>query len=136
MARASYAIPFPDVTDIRDLHSSVAFRILDRKKQCLFPGPLTSDLLSARPHDSLRSIQANIFRSVLASSARRWWKGRFPNSAPRLGERFCSAPCPFAPITISSTVEYRLLDASPDHARARAWLSGDSVRPAYRNGEM
>src|SRR5262249_39745392 len=27
---------------------------------------------------------------------------------------------PFAPITISLTVEYRLLGASPDHAQARA----------------
>src|SRR6266480_3237971 len=26
---------------------------LDREKQCLFPGSLTSDVLSARPHDSL-----------------------------------------------------------------------------------
>ena len=41
----------------------------------------------------VRSIQANIFRSVLASFARRWWTGRFPNSAPRLGERVCLAPC-------------------------------------------
>src|SRR6516165_12745092 len=32
---------------------SVAFGILDREKQCLFPGPLTSDVPSARPHDSL-----------------------------------------------------------------------------------
>jgi hypothetical protein len=34
--------------------------------------------------------------------------------ARRLGERFVR-PCTFAPITISSTVEYRLRGASPDH---------------------
>ena len=77
-----------------------------------------SAVLSARLHDSLDSIQANIFRSVLASSARRWRKGRVPNSA--YDREGFVRPTSFAPITISSTLEYRLLGASPNHAQAQA----------------
>src|SRR6516162_1044482 len=99
----------------RRLQSSVAFGILDREKQCLFPGPLTSDVLSARPHDSLG-------RSKPTYSDLSWLRphaagGKADSrTAPHDQASACVRP---HPITISSTVEYRLPDASPDHAQAR-----------------
>jgi hypothetical protein len=54
----------------------------------------------------------------------------------RLGERFCSAHAPFAPITISLTVEYRLRGASPNHRAGTSLALPRLGESCISNGEM